>query len=324
MTSSPRAHLPLRPWLLHILVAFPLTLIAAPAKAADDALTAKAYAAWWTGSLLASNGRVIPPGHTLVEPYLLFSEPWKESATHALQSLVVAEAGLADRLDLQIVMQGSYQFKGGASSVQLGDTRVRLAFQVLEAENERWVPDLMFFVKEVIPTGRHDQLDPKLQGTDASGTGSYATAFGVNVQKVVVLPDAHPLRMRLNLNFQVPRRVTFTGPSVYGGTPGATSSVYPGKSFSTVIAAEYHLTWRWVAALDFVYAHAGSDAWVAAASAGGMPAAAGNPSQDRFTFAPAIEYNFNGDVGIIGGFSVDLGRNVTTTISPMIAVNLFH
>jgi hypothetical protein len=311
-------------WVPCVLVGVPLLFRAAPAEAADDTRKAQAYSAWWTGSLLSAHGHVVAQGHTLVEPYLIYSQPWKANPTRSLQLLVVAEAGLADRLDLQIVLQGGHQFKGSASSVQLSDTRVRLAFQVLEAENGRWVPDLMFFVRQIFPTGRYDQLDPKLQGTDASGTGAYATGLGINLQKVVLLPNLHPLRMRVNLNFQAPGRVTFQSPSVYDGSSAATSHVYPGKTFSSVIAAEYHLTQRWVAALDLGYAHVGSDMLVASAGAGGEPAAPANPSQDRFTFAPAMEYNFNGDVGIIAGCSVDLGRNVSATISPMIAVNIFH
>lgn len=325
MALSSHRYFSSRQWLLSLLVALAPLCLSAPAAAAGVP-NEELYSAWWTGSLLASPGRTLPFGHSLVEPYLIFSKPLAPDSGYAFQSLAVVQAGIGEKFDLQLLLQGAHQAGGGASSTQLGDTRVQLAFQLVDAEKGAWIPDLLFFVRETFPTGRYDQLDPKRKGTDASGGGAFSTGFGANLQKVVLMPNLHPLRLRLNLAFQVPNRVAIRGLSVYNSTPETTGDVFPGKSFSALIAGEYHLTERWVVALDLNYAHGNADSFVgdAGTTADGRPVAVGNSSRDRFTFAPAIEYNFTGDVGVVGGFSMDVGRNVSTAISPTIAINIFH
>ena len=206
-------------WLSPLLVALAPLCVAAPAAAADAPAKVDPYSAWWTGSLLSSHGHTVPSGHVVVEPYLIYALPLKDSPTHTLVPLVVTTAGLTDTMDLQLLFQDIYQIQGGESSNQIGDTSVRLAFQMLEDRHDGgWVPDLMFFARESFPTGRYEQLDPELKGTDASGSGAYATSLGVNVQKVLLPSDLHQLRLRLNLSFQFPSGVAVRGLSSYGGS----------------------------------------------------------------------------------------------------------
>lgn len=215
------------------------------AAAAADTNQVDPYDAWWTGSLLSAYGRTLRPGHVVVEPYLIYSAPLKENPTHTLVPLIAAGAGITDAFDIQFILQGVFQAQGGASSTQIGDTSVRLGFQMLEDRHDgSWFPDLMFTVRETIPTGRYDQLDPNLRGTDASGSGAFTTSFGANVQKIFLPSNLHPLRMRLNLLFQFPSRASLQ-----------TGNVYPGKTVSALVSGEYHLTQQWVAALDLAYAH---------------------------------------------------------------------
>jgi len=48
-------------------------------------------------------------------------------------------------------------------------------------------------------------------------------------------------------------------------------------------------------------------------------------SSDSLAFAPAIEYNWNGHVGVIFGVRlVPRGRNTSATITPATAVNLVY
>lgn len=297
------------------------------AKAADAVAEVDPYSAWWTGPLLSPYGHTVPAGHIVVEPYLIYAVPLKENSTRTFNPLIGASAGLTNTVDLQFIVQAAHQARGDVSSLQIGDTSVRLALQMLEdPHNDGWGMDLMFFIRETFPTGRSEQLDPKLNGVDASGSGAYTTSFGVNAQKVFLPTKLHPLRLRLNLTFQFPSSVPVRGMNSYGGDAQTVGDVYPGKGISTMVGAEYHLTQNWVAALDLGYAHGTPDAFVNGAGPDVSPAAlaVGGPSRDRFTAAPAIEYAFNGDVGIVGGFSVDVGRNVTTTISPMLAVVVYH
>jgi hypothetical protein len=46
---------------------------------------------------------------------------------------------------------------------------------------------------------------------------------------------------------------------------------------------------------------------------------------EAFGFAPAVEYNFNANVGVLFGVRViPGGHNVTRSVTPAIAVNIVH
>ena len=94
------------------------------------------------------------------------------------------------------------------------------------------------------------------------------------------------------------------------------------------LAGEYSLTRSWVLAMDLVYQHGdstriagmqpqlpGSGVLVNFEQASGASASLG--------FAPAIEYSWSGNAGVIGGVRIiPSGRNVTTSITPAVAINL--
>jgi hypothetical protein len=327
MTFLPSMRALYRRWPLSLLVALAPLCMSAPAAAQDASVKVDPYSAWWTGSLASAHGHTMPVGHTVVEPYLIYSIPLTANPTHTFVPLVVATAGITDAFDFQLLAQGVYQAQGKVTSTQLGDTSLRLGYQMLEdRHNGDWIPDLMFFARETFPTGRYDQLDPARKGTDASGSGAYTTSLGINIQKVVLPSDQHQLRLRLNMSFQIRSGVPIRGLSSYGGSPDTAGDVYPGKSFNLLVAAEYHFTKNWVAALDLGYSYTGPDAFVASpgAAASGPAAAVGGGRRDRVSFAPALEYNFNDNIGIIGGVAIDVGRNVTTALSPQLALNVFH
>jgi hypothetical protein len=71
---------------------------------------------------------------------------------------------------------------------------------------------------------------------------------------------------------------------------------------------EYSVTRNWVLALDLVYQHDDNE---------------DSESAWRFGVAPAIEYNWNSNVGVIvGARRFVAGRNSTATVTPMVAINL--
>lgn len=300
--------------------------IAPPVAPAPSAV--KPPSPWWTGSLLASPGHIIPVGNALVEPYLIYAQPLSPEPTRSLSTFIVAEAGLTRVLDIQVAVEGVYQMQGAVSSAELGGTSARLAFQLLEDEADTAIPSVMFTVQESFPTGRYEHLDPALKGTDASGGGAYSTTIGLNAQKVFWPSAGMPLRLRLNLAASAPIGVPLAGPSVYGGSAQTQGTLFPGKGVRALVAGELHLTRSWVVALDVGYAHVGENTFVATTpvvTQPGQPAEQlGSPSRDSITVAPAVEYNFNGGIGLLGGLSIAGGRNVTTTLSPMIALNMVY
>ena len=72
---------------------------------------------------------------------------------------------------------------------------------------------------------------------------------------------------------------------------------------------------------DFQYQHSNKNRF-SGKKGGSAPIA---PSSEQISMAPALEYNFNANVGIIGGawFSV-AGRNSTQFISWVLALNIYN
>ncbi|APR99985.1 hypothetical protein BCY86_04275 [Pajaroellobacter abortibovis] len=295
--------------------------------------TSDPYSAWWTGTLFSVNGHTIPAGHVVVQPYLMASKKFAQpNRIFSIHPLFAAMAGITNGLDLQVIVHGSTTFAGNRSSTQLGDSALRLAFQLLEANNTNWHPDIMFFVKETFPTGNYDSLDPNLKWTDASGTGAYATTVSFNFQKIVLMPNQHPLRLRLNMNLQASSKAKARGASVYGTiAENAKGYAYPGENVLSIFGVEYHLTKRWVVALDLYHSYQASSRFR------GNPGVRDDsrartselvtPYSHTFGFAPALEYNFNVHLGIIGGCDISIfGRDQYSLASlmPTIALTIYR
>lgn len=194
------------------------------------------YAAWWTGSLLASGGRTQGAGHTYVfgtttysDDYGSFDDAWhyaSRASSHVVAFGIGALAGITDRLDLGVSLASYYKRSGGHDSAQFGDLGVKLAFQVLRSINGSWIPDILVYVKETFPTGRYERLDPTLGGVDAGGAGTYATTVGLNLQKLLLMPNRHLLKLRANFAYQYSTKVDLHGirPTAAAPRPRATSS----------------------------------------------------------------------------------------------------
>jgi hypothetical protein len=84
------------------------------------------------------------------------------------------------------------------------------------------------------------------------------------------------------------------------------------------LGIEVSLTQRWVFANDIVYASSGRTKFHGHSGflAPGIPAPVGNGYSDNLSLAPAIEYNWTPDTGVIFGtlFSV-YGRNSSNFVS---------
>ena len=104
--------------------------------------------------------------------------------------------------------------------------------------------------------------------------------------------------------------------------------VYPGDSATIDLAGEYSLTRSWVLALDLIYQHANSTR-----VSGTQPQAPGSGllvpfesatgASESFAYAPAVEYSWSSTAGVIAGVRIiPAGRNINTTITPAIAINL--
>ncbi len=294
---------------------------------------------WGTGPLLAPTPYTVPAGHVNIEPYLSFTsfsgfynEHWKYKSTpnfYATTLQIPVRVGLNSFMEFFCLPQCSYQSTKGISSTQVKDLPLVLGFQLVKAVPSRWYPGIKLSLLVSAPIGKYKQLNPSKLFTDAAGSGSWSPEAALTFGKIFSLPQNHVLSTRFTIDYTITTSVRVKGLNSYGGAPTAKGTVYPGNLLNFDLNFEYNFTRNWVGALDIHYTHINKTTFSgymplgAPALASAVVAPVG-PSVESFSLAPALEYNFNSNIGLIGGvwFSV-AGRNAVTFTSGVLALNIY-
>jgi hypothetical protein len=184
-------------------------------------------------------------------------------------------------------------------------------------------------VEETLPTGKYDQLGDR--PSNGLGAGAYTTTLGLYPQTYFWLPNGRILRMRFDLTQSFSSDAKVEGVSVYGTTAGFAGHARPGGSFFADPAWEYSVTRNWVLALDAAYRHnwntrvTGYNSRVPGSGQNPAPVSMNSGSSEAFVFAPAIEYNFRPNLGIIlGSRVIPASHNTNATVTPVVAINFVH
>lgn len=290
--------------------------------------------AWWTGPMLANSAETLSPGHFLLEPYLY---DISTAHTNSYGSRTYLLYGLADRLSVGVIPVFGYNTVSGgpnSSGVGFGDFTVQAQYRLTEFHEGSWMPTTAIMVQETFPTGKYDQLGNR--PSDGIGSGAYTTTLALNSQMYFWLPNGRILRMRFDVSEAFSQSTSVDGVSVYGTAAGFHGNAKPGNALFADLSWEYSITQRWVVAFDAIYSH-DRNTLVTGYSLlnpgnpipGGMPAATNirmnSGSSSAFGFAPAIEYNWTPNLGVLFGTRVVLaGQNTTRTVTPAIAINYVH
>ncbi|MEO7366082.1 MAG: hypothetical protein ABIW03_07165 [Sphingomicrobium sp.] len=271
----------------------------------------------WTGPLLASNANTLPQGHFYTEPYFY---DVIAGGRHNPGSSGFYQYGLFD--DLTVGVQPSFALGVHRANrgMRLGDFKLLSQLRVTEFKPEHRIPSVAFVLQQVLPTGKHDRLDPLEEG---HGSGSFATEVGVNVQHYFLLKNGRLLRARINVLQSIPFGADIAGRSVYGTGPGFRGHATLGAKTTLIGAVEYSLTKEWVLAFDVIRESTRRSTLKGRYGSGPL-AKQTFPSSRDVGFAPAVEYNWSDRAGII--FSVWItpkGHNVSGSMIPAIAVQRF-
>lgn len=291
---------------------------------------------WYTGPLLAPAGHTIPRGHTNLELYDFNTviPGIYNNAGHVFRTpnnrsyafYPIFSHGLTDKIDIQLVPAYDYNQNNGPHSQHIGDTGVVLGYQLLEQKGARFRPDLRVTVLEILPTGRYENLNPAKKGTDSTGLGSYQTGLNLNFQHLTELGEVHYLRSRLSLGYVKASRVHIEGFSSYGGNAATNGSIDPGDLISADLAGELSLTQNWVAVMEVFANNRQASAFkgLPGLDAEGDFDTIGHGRGKQVSLAPALEYNFSPNVGIISGvwFTV-YGHQTAKFASYVVALNAF-
>jgi hypothetical protein len=285
--------------------------------------------AWWTGPMLAPSAATLPPGHFLIEPYL-----YDVTAAHSngLGSLTYVLYGLADRVTVGLIPTAGFNVVSdgpSSSGVGLGDVTLQAQYRLRQFHAGSWIPTTSVAMQETFPTGKYDRLGDR--PSDGLGSGADTTTLALYSQTYFWLPNGRILRMRFNVSQAFSSNVNVKDVSVYGTAAGFRGHAKPGSSFFVDASWEYSLTRRWVLALDGTYRHDGNTR----VTGHNMldPNSVQNPpsirldsgSSEAFGFAPAIEYSWKPNLGVlVGARVIAIGHHTATTITPAVAINFVH
>ena len=313
---------------------------------------------WFSGPLYADWGVVTPIGHGYWRAYgdttsnygifdtnhNLIQAP--HSATDNARSIF--GYGLTKNVDTELVLTYVKNQNELRSSSNIGDTSVKLGFQLMRQDEHDSPVNLRLTLGEIFPTGPYNRLNPNKEGTDGTGGGSYLTQIGLHFQHLSEIIETHYLCTRASVVFTYANQVPLTGFSVFGGTPLTRGYISPGNSTMFALSGEYSLTQNWVAVLEgFIYTQQASTfngKLNAAVESNFLQLSSkkiifnrllpsnhniggqldiGNGNVSELSLAPALEYNFTQYVGVIGGvlFSVS-GKNTPAFVSSAVAVTI--
>lgn len=279
--------------------------------------------AWWTGPMLANSAATLPRGHFLIEPYFY---DVRSPPTDGYGSLTYILYGITDRFTAGLTpVFGFTSVANGpdSSGIGAGDVSVLMQYRLTNFPAESSLPTISLQLQETFPTGKYDRLGDR--PAQAQGGGAYVTTLALNTQTWFWLPNGRILRMRFNVSQSFAKTAHIEGVSVFGTDDDFLGDARPGDATSVDAAWEYSLTRNWVLALDLTWRHARGTQVVGYESSDGTAVHFDSGSSTAFGFAPAIEYNFNANVGLLFGVRVIPGGHGTTrSVTPALALNIVH
>lgn len=291
----------------------------------------KMFNPYYTGPLLTPSASMMPVGVGYTEPYLFVIDNYaafdKERASVSLPNNLIQlqgtaniQTGITNNFDLNLTFSGFGNWQNGHSGGGFGDTSLSAGFLIYK--QTRYVPGARLAITQTFPTGKYKSLNTNGFLLDAIGAGAYSTQFCLAFSKLLFWTTQHPMSVRLFFGYKLSTIVNVKGFNTYGGGFGTMGRVRPGNNFSTDLGVEVSLTQKWVAAIDLVYTATNATKFhgISGTLSDGTPAAVGTGYSDNLSLSPAFEYNWNENIGIIGGawFSV-YGRNSSNFAAGVIA-----
>jgi hypothetical protein len=293
------------------------------------------FTPWYTGPLLTSSANNMPPGVINIQPYIYVTDNYASynskghrhnavSDTISVQSSNTIQIGITNLIDITLGLSGTYSQKEKQHSIQYGDTSIALGFQLLNNDKNITDPSIRLILKETFPTGKYNQLNPEKLGLDSGGKGSYDTSTKLCFSKITYLIKNHPMRLRLVAEYSFPSLATVQDFHSYGGAYNTYGKIRPPQLLSGNFSLEYSFTQHLVYAMDIAYSYATNTKFSGTPgnSEDGSIIKNTSPSSKQWSVAPALEYNFNSNLGILAGawFSI-AGKDTDDFLSYVFSVS---
>jgi hypothetical protein len=287
---------------------------------------------WFTGPLEASSPALPKAGMIAIEPYEVVqfnTGSFNANGTHvtgshqarteSLSSLF--EYAITDRLSIQTFPTLNYAWNDQNTSrgILASDLPIELKYRFVNQVVNTPIPSATLNLGVDFPTGQYQKLGT---GLDSTGSGAYYATQGGTLQWLFNTPGDHPLRIRVWGSIAEPLdNPTVRDISSYGTPPGFRGTAKPGLNGTVGISPEYGLSQRWVLAADILNSYSGGPSVSGFTGTGFVNLRSG--SSDSWAVAPAVEYNWSPNYGIIAGVLFNFaGHNASSYVAPQIALNM--
>ncbi len=278
------------------------------------------YCPWFTSPLIIPFRYVVEYPLTLLEPYLYITTEYAKYDNHwttrsnpnfvSTSISLIYDYGFYPRFDYQIMGQFSWNQTQGVSDWVINDTLLYLDYQFLMEDYCKWYPSIKLGFIGVLPTGKYQRLNPKKLETDLGGLGNWAPGLLAVFSKRFIL-GSHFFYPMFSASYNLGVPVNVKGANAYGGGHGTKGRIHPGNELTLIFSYEFTFNQNWVLACDHIYIHRNRSRFSGrVGKTNGVPNTVGEPSSEQFSLAPAIEYNWSANGGVITGvwFTV-AGRN---------------
>jgi hypothetical protein len=280
----------------------------------------KMFNPWYAGPLITGSAHTLAPGSVNIQPYLYVIDNYaafnKSRHSESITTLMVVnptvtvQTGILSWWDVTLGLQGFYKKREGVQAGDIGDTSLTLGIELVN-ETE-YIPAMKLALSESFPTGLYRNFKPHKILVESTGSGSFMTGIGLNFGKVLWWWVTHPMNLRMAFKYSIPSDVKVEGFNTYGGGFDTKGHVKPGGIFAANFGYEISLSQKFVFAVDLCYEYDKKSTFrgFRGVTSSGDSAEVGFPMSDVLSLAPAIEYNFNSDLALVGGawFSV-YGKN---------------
>ncbi len=185
---------------------------------------------------------------------------------------------------------------GERSARHAGLSDINLTLKYRLVQEGPVAPTITAVLATDFPTGHYKNLNPSRLGTDALGSGSYVPTTGLNLSKRV-----KPFIFYANLYYSMP--------TAFSNDEG---KQYPRDFVTANLAAEYPLTEKWIALLEF------TSFWDAGRLYG--PGANVAPAH-LLSVLPGIEFLATKKLCFYLGVNLDLiGKNTVAQVTPIVSL----
>jgi len=291
----------------------------------DHAL--KLFNPWYTGPLITPSATMVAPGWVMSQPYIYFTDTYANynARRHVVDrpnlfSLkvqpIILEVGVTPSVDTTLIMSAQENWSKGHSGGGFNDVIMAVGFLI--QQQSLYVPKMKFSISQSFPTGKYQHLSHNGLALDGTGAGAWQTSFTFAIGKLLFWNTLHPMNTRFAFTGTLSTPVHVRNFNVYGGGFGTSGTVHPGNAYNADLGLELSITQPWVIALDIVYNWQNKTSFHGKSgfNADGTPASVGGGYSDQLSLAPAVEYNFNENMGILWGlwFTV-YGRSAPDFVS---------